>query len=148
MLIYLSTNCLNKVVICELLIFLYFTALVKIHVVLPERSSTQDFFTPNTFPENIQTVWYFKVPHSYYTDVRILSHTVPTCLQPENTPTMKYFWHGKTSVVKPLNGSQPMVQTGDFYLYIKNCNMSWPRPPSQGLMVHFQISAITRTKGM
>ncbi|CAM4697004.1 unnamed protein product [Leuciscus chuanchicus] len=122
-------------------------ALVKIHVVLPEKSSTQDFFTPDTFPENIQTIWYFKVPQTYYTDVRILSRTVPTCLQPGNTPTMKYFWLGKASVVKPLNGSQPMVETGDFYLYIKNCNMSWPRPPSQGLMVHFQISAITRTKG-
>ncbi|XP_077061967.1 CUB domain-containing protein 1a isoform X2 [Siphateles boraxobius] len=122
-------------------------ALVKIHVVLPERSSTQDFFTPNTFPENIKTIWYFKVPQTYYTDVRILSHTVPTCLKPDNIPTMNYFWPGKNSVVKPLNGSQPMVETGDFYLYIKNCNMPLPRPPSQGLMVHFQISAIARTKG-
>ncbi|KAK7147938.1 hypothetical protein R3I94_010457 [Phoxinus phoxinus] len=122
-------------------------ALVKIHVVLPERSSTQDFFTPNTFPGNTQTIWYFKVPQTYYTDVRVLSHTVPTCFQPERIPTMKYIWPGKNSLVKPLNGSQPMVETGDFFLYIKNCNMSRSRPPSQGLMVHFQISAITRTKG-
>ncbi|XP_067247803.1 CUB domain-containing protein 1-like [Chanodichthys erythropterus] len=122
-------------------------SLANIHVVLPERSSTQDFFTPKTFPENAETVWYFIVPHAYYTDVHILNYTVPTCLQNENIPTMKYTWQDKDPLVKPLNGSQPLVETGNFNLSIKNCRMSRSSLPSEGLMVHFQISAIKRIKG-
>uniref|UniRef100_A0A671S8H7 CUB domain-containing protein 1-like n=1 Tax=Sinocyclocheilus anshuiensis TaxID=1608454 RepID=A0A671S8H7_9TELE len=122
-------------------------SLANFHVVLPEKSSTQDFFTPVAFPENAETMWYFTVPHAYYTDVRILSYTVPTCLQPENIPTMKYTWQGKEPLVKLMNVSQPSVEPGNFNLAIKNCKISGPQPPSQGLMVHFQISAIKRSKG-
>ncbi|KAL0173195.1 hypothetical protein M9458_033506, partial [Cirrhinus mrigala] len=110
------------------------------------RSSTQDFFTPNAFPESAETMWYFTVPLAYYTDVRILNYTVPTCLQPENIPTMKYTWQGKDPLVKLMNVSQPSVEPGNFNLSIKNCKMSGAQPPSQGLMVHFQISAIKRSK--
>ncbi|RXN11678.1 CUB domain-containing 1-like protein [Labeo rohita] len=122
-------------------------SLANIHVVLPERSSTQDFFTPNAFPESAETMWYFTVPQAYYTDVRILDYTVPTCLQPENIPTMKYTWQGKDPLVKLMNVSQPSVEPGNFNLSIQNCKMSVPQPPSQALMVHFQISAIKRSKG-
>ncbi|XP_016342311.1 CUB domain-containing protein 1-like isoform X2 [Sinocyclocheilus anshuiensis] len=122
-------------------------SLANFHVVLPEKSSTQDFFAPNAFPENAETMWYFTVPQTYYTDVHILSYTVPTCLQPENIPTMKYTWQGKEPLVKLMNVSQPSVEPGNFNLSIKNCKMSGPQPPSQGLMVHFQISAIKRSKG-
>ncbi|XP_058602328.1 CUB domain-containing protein 1a isoform X2 [Onychostoma macrolepis] len=122
-------------------------SLANFHVALPERSSTQDFFTPIAFPENAETMWYFTVPHTYYTDVHILSYTVPTCLQPENIPTMKYTWQGKDPLVKPMNVSQPSVEPGNFNLSIKNCKVSGPQPPSQGLMVHFQISAIKRSRG-
>ncbi|XP_016102523.1 CUB domain-containing protein 1-like [Sinocyclocheilus grahami] len=123
-------------------------SLANFHVVLPEKSSTQDFFAPNAFPENTETMWYFTVPQTYYTDVHILSYTVPTCLQPENIPTMKYTWQGKEPLVKLMNVSQPSVEPGNFNLSIKNCKMSGPQPPSQGLMVHFQISAIKRSKGL
>ncbi|XP_067305456.1 CUB domain-containing protein 1a isoform X2 [Pseudorasbora parva] len=119
-------------------------SLANIHVVLPESSSTQDFFTPSTFPENAETMWHFHVPHAYYADVHILSYTVPTCLQPENIPKMKYTWQGREPLEKPLNGIQPLVETGNFNLYIKNCKMS---RVSQGLKAHFQISAIKRRKG-
>ncbi|XP_048009863.1 CUB domain-containing protein 1-like [Megalobrama amblycephala] len=119
-------------------------SLASIHVVLPERSSTQDFFTPNPFPENAETVWYFTVPPPYYTDVHIINYTVPTCLQNENIPAMNYLWHDKSRLVKPLNGSQPLVETGYFNISIKNCRMSRSSPPLQGLMVHFQISASKR----
>uniref|UniRef100_A0A8C2GC65 CUB domain containing protein 1a n=1 Tax=Cyprinus carpio TaxID=7962 RepID=A0A8C2GC65_CYPCA len=122
-------------------------SLANFHVVLPERSSTQDFFTPVAFPENAETVWYFTVPQAYYTDVRILSYTVPACLQPENIPTMKYTWQGKEPLVKLMNVSQPSVEPGNFNLSIKNCRLSGPQPPSQDLMVRFQISAIKRSKG-
>ncbi|KAK2903464.1 hypothetical protein Q8A67_008177 [Cirrhinus molitorella] len=122
-------------------------SLANIHVVLPERSSTQDFFTPAAFPENAETMWYFTVPHAYYTDVRILSYTVPTCLQPENIPTINYTWQGKDPLVKLMNVSQPSVEPGNFNLSIKNCKMSGLQPSSQGLMVNFQISAIKRSKG-
>ncbi|XP_026084207.1 CUB domain-containing protein 1a [Carassius auratus] len=118
-------------------------SLANFHVVLPERSSTQDFFTPNTFPTNTETMWYFTVPQTYYTDVRILSHTVPTCLQSQNIPKMKYTWQGKEPLVKLMNVSQPSVEPGNFNLCIKNCRISGP----QNLMVHFQISAIKRSKG-
>ncbi|XP_073702729.1 CUB domain-containing protein 1a [Garra rufa] len=121
-------------------------SLANIHVVLPERSSTQDFFTPTAFPESAETMWYFTVPHAFYTDVRVLSYTVPTCLQPENIPTMNYTWQGKDPLVKLMSVSQPSVEPGNFNLSIKNCKMS-PSPASQGLMVHFQISAIKRSKG-
>ncbi|KTG06210.1 hypothetical protein cypCar_00008431 [Cyprinus carpio] len=122
-------------------------SLANFHVVLPERSSTQDFFTPNAFPANAEIMWYFTVPHTYYTDVRILSYTVPTCLRPENIPTMKYTWQGREPLVKLMNVSQPSVEPGNFNLSIKNCRLSGPQPPSQGLTVHFQISAIKRSKG-
>lgn len=146
--VYLSTNCLNKVDIQYMRnVVLYFTALANFHVVLPERSSTQDFFTPNAFPANAEIMWYFTVPHTYYTDVRILSYTVPTCLRPENIPTMKYTWQGKEPLVKLMNVSQPSVEPGNFNLSIKNCRLSGPQPPSQDLMVRFQISAIKRSKG-
>ncbi|XP_059423238.1 CUB domain-containing protein 1-like isoform X3 [Carassius carassius] len=122
-------------------------SLANFHVVLPERSSIQDFFTPIAFPEDAETMWYFTVPHTYYTDVHILSYTVPTCLQPENIPTMKYTWQGEEPLVKLMNVSQPLVEPGNFNLSIKNCKLSGPQPPSQDLMVHFQISAIKRSKG-
>ncbi|XP_043116869.1 CUB domain-containing protein 1a [Puntigrus tetrazona] len=122
-------------------------SLVNFHVVLPERSSTQDFFTPNAFPENAETMWYFTVPHTYYTDVSIRSYTVPTCLQPQNIPTMNYTWQGKGPLVKLMNVSQPSVEPGNFSLSIKNCKVSGKRPPSPDLMVHFQISAIKRSRG-
>ncbi|XP_067305458.1 CUB domain-containing protein 1-like isoform X2 [Pseudorasbora parva] len=119
-------------------------SLADIHVHLPESSSTQDFFTPNTFPEDAQTSWTFTVPQTHYADVHILNHTVPTCLQPENIPTMNYHWLLKKPLVKPLNGTQPSEITGSFTLAIRNCKMS---RPSQDLMVHFQISTNERTQG-
>ncbi|XP_052435648.1 CUB domain-containing protein 1 isoform X2 [Carassius gibelio] len=122
-------------------------SLANFHVVLPERSSTQDFFTPIAFPEDAETTWCFTIPHTYYTDVHILSYTVPTCLQPENIPTMKYTWQGEEPLVKLMNVSQPLVEPGNFNLSIKNCKLSGPQPPSQDLTVHFQISAIRRSKG-
>ncbi|XP_048009395.1 CUB domain-containing protein 1-like [Megalobrama amblycephala] len=120
-------------------------AVAVFEVVLPEMSSTQDFFTLNPFPENAGTTWRFNMSHAYYTDVRIISYTVPTCLQPENIPKLSYYWVGKKSLLKPLNETQPLVETGFFTLVLKNCEMSKTDPLSEGLMVHFQISAMERT---
>ncbi|ROL33015.1 CUB domain-containing protein 1 [Anabarilius grahami] len=115
-----------------------------IDVVLPEKSLIQDFFTPNPFPENALSMWHFKVPHAYYIDVHIMNYTVPTCNQPENIPKMKYIRNSKKELLKPLNVTQPLAETGYIRLSIKNCNMSRSDPPSEGLMVHFQISSIKR----
>ncbi|XP_048009321.1 CUB domain-containing protein 1-like [Megalobrama amblycephala] len=127
--------------------FVIYGSLAAIKVVLPEMSSTQDFFTPNTFPENAVLTWRFKVPHAYYIDVHIMNYTVPTCIQPENIPKIKYIRYSKKDLVKPLDVTQPLAETGDIALIIKNCNMSKTDPPSEGLMVHFQISSIKRKTG-
>lgn len=121
-------------------------SLVNIHVVLPEKSSIQDFITPNTIPENAETMWFFSTPSAYYADVRILKYTLPTCLSSESIPKMKYTWQGRDALVKRMNENQPSVEPGNFNVSIKNCKMSSMSPLSR-LMVHFQISAIKRRKG-
>ncbi|XP_048009343.1 CUB domain-containing protein 1-like isoform X2 [Megalobrama amblycephala] len=121
--------------------------LAVFEVVLPEKSSIQDLFTPNTFPENTETIWRFTMPKVYYIDFHIISYTVPTCLQPERIPKMRYNRKNKKQLVKPLNVTQPLAETGDIMLLIKNCEISRSDPPSEDLMVHFQISSIKRKTG-
>lgn len=121
-------------------------SLVNIHAVLPEKSSIQDFITPNTTPENAETMWFFSMPNAYYADVRILKYTLPTCLSSESIPTMKYTWQGRDALVKRMNENQPSVEPGNFNISIKNCKMSTVSSLNR-LMVHFQISAIKRRKG-
>ncbi|TRZ00414.1 hypothetical protein DNTS_021688, partial [Danionella cerebrum] len=122
-------------------------ALARILVALPDKSSSQDFLTPYFIPENAEVLWSFNIPSTYYTDVHILSYTLPKCLQSESIPRMKYTWQGANPVVKGMNEMQPSVEPGNFYLSIKNCKMSFPHSPSQSLRVHFQISAMKRRRG-
>ncbi|XP_048009834.1 CUB domain-containing protein 1-like [Megalobrama amblycephala] len=120
-------------------------SLAVIDVCLPEKSSILDFFTPNPFPENAAIEWNFDVPHEYYIDFHIISYTVPTCLQPEKIPKMRYNRRNKKFLLKPLDVTQPLAENGYITLSIKNCNMSRSDPPLEDLMVHFQISARERT---
>ncbi|TRY56905.1 hypothetical protein DNTS_017066 [Danionella cerebrum] len=122
-------------------------SLARILVALPDKSSSQDFLTPYFIPENAEVLWSFNIPSTYYTDVHILSYTLPKCLQSESIPRMKYTWQGANPVVKGMNEMQPSVEPGNFYLSIKNCKMSFPHSPSQSLRVHFQISAMKRRRG-
>ncbi|XP_052002701.1 CUB domain-containing protein 1a [Xyrauchen texanus] len=125
-------------------------SLANIHVVLPETTSTQDFFSPNypdSVPDSTETMWFFNVSSTYYRDVRVLNYMVPTCPQPKSIPTMKYTWKGRDPLVKQLYASQPSVEPGTFNLSLKNCKMLRPNNILKGLMVHFQITAMKRIKG-
>ncbi|KAG7336233.1 hypothetical protein KOW79_000926 [Hemibagrus wyckioides] len=114
-----------------------------INVTLPEKPSSQEFFSPNypeSFPDDDLITWAFQVPYKYYSTVHILNYTMPRCDTKDTR--MEYQLYSKT-MVKKLSEPQLSEHQGSFNLSLQNCNVD-TQSSSTSLTLHFKISAVRR----
>lgn len=121
----------------------YSTAPAIIKVTLPEKPSSQEFFSPNypeSFPNDDLITWAFQVPYKYYSTVHILNYAMPKCDTKDTR--MEYQLNGKT-LVKKLSDAQLSEHQGSFNLSLQNCHVD-TQSSSTNLTLHFKISAVQR----
>ncbi|KAM9488166.1 CUB domain-containing protein 1a [Clarias gariepinus] len=114
-----------------------------ISVTLPEKPSSQEFFSPNypeSFPDDDLVTWTFQVPHKYYSTVNILNCTKPRC---EKKDTRVEYQLHSTTLVKQLSEPQLSEHQGSFNLSLQNCHVD-TQSSFPGLTLHFKISALQR----
>ncbi|XP_030641185.1 CUB domain-containing protein 1a [Chanos chanos] len=120
-------------------------SLALIGVTLPEKTISEEFFSPNypeSFPDNDLTTWEFHVPPNYYATVRIVNHTEPRCLKRHTG--VEYQRMGRPTMVKKLSDPQPAELQGSFNFSLSNCEMDLKQTQSRGLSLRFSISTIDR----
>ncbi|XP_070703161.1 CUB domain-containing protein 1 [Pempheris klunzingeri] len=113
-------------------------AIVKAN--LPRGVSDTDFITANyanSFPDNQQMQWDFKVPGMHNYTVHFRDHTAPECLNGE--VDVKYQKEGKRPTKLTLTDPQPAHQQGDFSMVLTNCETN---RTLQGLALNYSVSVM------